>query len=130
MAVSIVLFQLDIGGRTIAFDSGDISFGQGETRDLAFNRNGKISTVTVAKAQVTLTIRGGTSADLAAVEAERENNIDALIAGTEVTQNIDIGGKMIGNALLKQVNPSGPITIQGTTNFETIELVYESADYS
>lgn len=126
MAVNVQFFTF----RGYAFDSGDISYGEAESQDININRNSEIQTVQIRKESVTFTLRGATDTDLTAFEDERNTNIDALIAGTAVPENIDILGKTISSALLYSVTPSGPKYINGSTIYESIELEYRSQVWS
>jgi hypothetical protein len=122
MPIPVALFQF----RGKAFDSGDVSFGQAETKDIQINRNGNINKVQIAKESVTFSIKGAIDADLGQFDSERSNNVLGLINGSVIGEDIDILGKTIYSAILTRVSPSAPISVNGVTIFEQIELEYAS----
>ena len=126
MTIPVILFTF----RGYAFDSGDISFGEAETRDIQINRNGDINTVQIRKESATFTLRGATDVDLIKFEAERANNVINLINGSAIGEDIAILGKTLFSALLYSVQPSAPISVAGNTIYEQITLEYRSQKWS
>lgn len=131
MPVTVSLFTLDIGGRTFAFDTGDISFGDAETKEVQKNVGTDIVKFTLRKRQVTFTIRGANSGDLTALYQERDNNITQLVnaSGAVAGTDIAIGADTIYSALLLDVQAGPPITIAGVPIVEQVQVRYDSQVY-
>lgn len=130
MPIDVALYQKEINGRTYAFDTGDISFGDAGTKDVLRNTGIDIVSVQLRKRQVTFTIRGATGADLANLYAERDNNIIQLLTSTTVLgEDIQIGQDTIYKALLLDVQSGPPITVAGQALIESIQLRYDSQVY-
>lgn len=126
MTLGVTFFQL----RGYAFKQDAISFGDGESLDININRGGVVNKIPIKKRTVTLTIVGATDTDLVQLQNERDNNISGLINGSAVPENINILGYIIEQALLTEVKPSAPITVNGFNIFDKIELTFESQVYS
>jgi len=132
MPVTVALYTKIIGGRQFAFDTGDISFGQAENKDVLKNVGIDIVKITLQKRQVTFTIRGANAGDLAALYTTRENNITRLVNANGLVQGEDlqIGGDVIYNALLLDVQAGPPITVQGVPIIESVQVRYDSQVYT
>lgn len=126
MAISAVFYQKN----GYAFKPESISFGDGETLDVKINRNGTINTIPIIKRQVTLSLEGATNVTLSTFQNERDDNIAGLIAGSTTGEDMDIMGYLIEKAVLTKVTPSAPITVNGITVFDKIDLQYDSQVYS
>lgn len=126
MGIPVTLFQYD----DLAYDSGDISFGEGENKELNINTGTQIVKANIVKFSVTFKARGCTGANLAQLEAKREDTIKGLLRGNTAGETINVFGKVITNAHLMKVTPSAPITVDGITLFESIDLEYVSQDYA
>ena len=116
--------------RGMAFDSGDITFGEAENKDIFINRAGTINKVNIKKDSVTFKIRGGTDVNLAAFEQEREDTVIGLINGTATPEDIDILGRTVSSAVLTKVTPSAPLSVAGNTIYESIDLEFQSQVWS
>lgn len=132
MPITVALFSLNIGGRDFAFDTPDISFGDGNTKDVERNIGSDILKFTLRKRQVTLTIRGATKDDIEGIYAELENNINRLLNanGPVAGTNIVIGADTIENAILLSVQSGPPITIGGVPVIEQVQVRYDSQSYT
>jgi hypothetical protein len=126
MAIPVTLFQYD----GLAYDSGDISFGETENKEISINTGTTIIKVSLPKFTVTFKARGCKGSDLATLEAKREASINGLLSGNTGGETINIFGKVITNAHLTKVTPTAPITVNGHTLFESIDTEYVSQDYS
>jgi len=126
MPIQVSLFQF----KGYAFNPDDISFGDSETKDILINRNGAIQTVSLRKETVTFSLKGATDTDLQMLEQERVNNTVGLINGSVSGEDINILGKTIYNAFLYRVAPTGPITVNGITVFDSIEMEYRSPEFT
>lgn len=117
-------------GRT--YQPEDISFGDGETKDILINggAKGTNTTIKIKKQQVTLTLRGGSDDDMVGIQNEREQNIKDLLRKREETEDLDFGGFVVEQALLLDFKPAAPTKIDGITIYETIELTYGSQIFS
>lgn len=131
MPIQVALYTKEIGGRQFAFDSGDISFGDAETKEVQRNVGTDIVRFTLRKRQVTFTIRGATSNDIQGLYGERADNINRLVAATGIVpgEDIDIGGETIFNALLLDVQAGPPITVAGVPVIEQVQVRYDSQVY-
>lgn len=131
MPIAVALFQKNIGGTNYAFDTGDISFGDAETKEVLRNIGTDIVKIPLRKRQVTFTIRGANSANLQSLYAARDNSINTLInaAGTITGENIPIGADVIYNALLLDVQAGPPITVAGQALVEQVTVRYDSQVY-
>lgn len=128
MPIQVALYSKQIGGKTFAFDTGDISYGDAGTKEVPINVGVDVLTVTLRKRQVTFTIRGATGADLQNLYTERDNVITQLINATApVTgEDIQIGEDIIYSALLKDVQAGPPINVGGRSIIEQLTVVYDS----
>lgn len=135
MPAKLEYFSLEVGGtgqpgtgRIFAFDTGDISFGEDENRQVPKNLGDNILNLTFRKENVTLTVRGANNADFEFLEALKNANRDTLIRATTSIdgEDITIGAKVIENALLLDVQPSAPILVLGDAIYESIALTFSS----
>lgn len=115
--------------RGFAFKPDAISFGDGETIDININRNSTINTIPIKKKTMQLTIVGGTDQDLISLQNERDNNVSGLINGSAITENINVLGYVILDALLTEVVPSAPIQVAGNNIFDNIVLTFSSQTF-
>lgn len=131
MPISVALFQKVIGGRQFAFDTGDIAFGDAETKEVLKNTGVDIAKIPLRKRQVTFTIRGANAGDIQSLYAARENTILRLVNATGVVQgeDIQIGADKIYNALLIDVQAGPPITVAGIPLIEQVTVRYDSQVY-
>lgn len=132
MAIPVEFFKFTVApGLTLTFPPDTISFGEAETQEVAINgrSKGTITKVNLKKRQVTLSAQGVTSPELAVIQNKRDNNIKALLRGTETTSDLTFGTFVVEDALMTDYNPSAPKTVDGITIYETIELVYTSMVY-
>lgn len=131
MPVAVSLYTKTIGGRQFAFDTGDISFGDKETKEVMKNVGTDIAKIPLKKRQVTFTIRGANAADIQALYAERDDTITRLVNATGVVEgeDIEIGADTIYNALLMNVTAGPPITVAGVPLVEQVQVVYDSQVY-
>lgn len=131
MPIQVALYTKTIGGRQFAFDTGDISFGDAETKDIPRNTGTDITTIQLRKRSVTFTIRGANAADIQAMYGERDDNITQLVtAGTVTGADIEISGDTIYNAYLRQVTPGAPITVAGQPLIEQTTVEFVSQQYT
>lgn len=126
MGIPVTYFQYD----GLAYDSGDISFGDGESKDITINTGTAINKVAITKKTVTFKARGCSGANLAGLEAKRDAAISQMLRGGAAGENINVLGKVIENAYLSKVTPSAPITVDGIVNFESIDTEYVSQVFS
>ena len=128
MPINVSLFQKIIGGKQYAFDTGDISFGDAESKNVVKNVGTDILQFTLRKRQVTFTIRGANAADVASLNQAREDSILQVVNATEpVTgEDIPIGGDTIYSAILVDVQAGPPIGIGSTSLVEQVSVVYNS----
>lgn len=128
MPIGVALFTQQIGGKQYAFDTGDISFGDAETKDVDRNVGTDIINFTLRKRQVTFTIRGANAADVQSLVQAREDSILQLVNATEPVTGEDIvlGGDTIYSAILVDVQAGPPINIGSTSLVETVEVTYDS----
>lgn len=124
-AIEVELFTF----REFAFEPGDISFGDGETKDVIINSNGKLNKVQISQPTITFTIKGAIASDVEAFDAERANNIRALLNRNLSGETIEIAGKTITNSWLARVTPSAPIKVGGIEILESLQLEFRSQDY-
>jgi hypothetical protein len=132
MAIPLEFFKHTVAsGLTLTFPPDTISFGEAETQEIAINgrTKGTITKVNLKKRQATLSAQGVTSPELALIQNQRDNNVRALLRGTEVTSDLVFGAFVIEDAILTDYTPSAPKTVDGITIYETIELVYTSMVY-
>lgn len=131
MPVQVSLYQQQIGGRTFAFDSGDISLGDGETKEILRNVGNDIVRFTIKKREITFTIRGANATDITSLYAERDNNITQLVnaTGPVTGQDIEFGGDTIYSALLLDIQAGAPITVAGVPIIEQVQVIYRSQVY-
>ncbi len=115
-----------------SFGPEDISFGEGNTLEVPINGGeaGTIDNVQLVKRQLTLSLKGATEADVTSLEATRANNVLALLNKNLETTNIEIGGYSIEKAYINKVTPSGPQKVNGTTLFNSVEIIVSSRVYS
>lgn len=132
MPITVALFNKTIGGRQFAFDTGDIAFGDAETKDVVRNLGTTITTITLRKRNVTFTIRGANAADITTLYTARDNVTNQLVnaTGPVAGEDIPIGGDVIYNALLKDVQAGPPITIAGVPVIESVTVRYDSQDWT
>lgn len=131
MPIEIALFQKEIGGRLFAFDTGDIAFGDGQTKDILRNVGTDIVTFQLRKRQVTFTIRGANGPDIQALYSERDNNILRLVNATGPVEGEDItvGGEIIYSALLLDVQAGPPIRVAGVPIIEQVAVRFDSQKF-
>lgn len=131
MPITVALYQKQIGGRTYAFDTGDISFGDAETKEVLKNTGVDIVRIPLRKRQITFTIRGVNASDIQTLEAARENAITQLVNATGVVtgEDIVVGATTIYNALLLDVQAGPPITVGGIPLVEQVQVRYDSQSY-
>lgn len=129
MAIPVQFYTMERGGQVYAFKPESISFNDGESLDIKINANGNVNTVQIKQREVTLTLEGARDVDLQAFENERENGVLGLINGAAITENMNIFGYIVYDALLTNVNPTAPIQVAGRTLFDSIELTYTSQSY-
>lgn len=131
MPITVALYQKTIGGRTYAFDTSDISFGDAETKEVLKNTGVDIVKIPLRKRQVTFTIRGVNSGDIQTLFTARENTITQLVnaTGTVSGEDIAIGADTIYNALLLDVQAGPPITVGGIPLVESVTVRYDSQSY-
>jgi len=132
MAIPVEFFKFTVAPElTLTFPPDTISFGEAETQEVAINgrSKGTITKVNLKKRQVTLSAQGVTSPELAVIQNTRDNNIKALLRGTETTSDLTFGTFVVEDALMTDYTPSAPKTVDGITIYETVELVYTSMVY-
>lgn len=127
MAIAHELFTLD----GISYAPGDISFGEGETLEVAVNGldQGFITNVPLYKPQLTLTARGVTQINLDALQAVELKNKEDLLYNRLELRDINIGGFVIQGAYLAKITPSGFQIVGNRTIFDSVELLYNSPFY-
>lgn len=126
MGIPVVYFQFD----GLAYDSGDISFGDGESKDITINTGTTINKVTLTKKTVTFKARGCSGSDLAILESKRDAAISQMLRGGAPGADINILGKVIESAYVSKVTPSAPIKVDGIVIFESIDTEYTSQVFS
>ncbi|MEM9149375.1 MAG: hypothetical protein AAGB19_02835 [Cyanobacteria bacterium P01_F01_bin.3] len=128
MPINVSLFQRNINGIQYAFDTGDINFGDADTKDIVKNIGNDILSFTLRKRQVTFTIRGANSANVQSLIQAREDSILQVVNATEPVQGEDIviGGDTIYSAILVDVQAGPPIGIGSTSLVEQVTVVYDS----
>lgn len=126
MGIPVTYFSYD----GLAYDSGDISFGDGESKEITINTGTAINKVNLTKKTVTFTARGCSNANLTALEAKRDAAVRSMLRGQTPGVNINVLGFTIEKAYLSKVTPSAPITVDGITNFESIAVEYSSSVFS
>lgn len=131
MPVSVALYQKEIGGRTFAFDTGDISFGDAETKEVLKNISTDILRIPLRKRNVTFTIRGANATDIETLYAARDNTITQLVNATSAVagEDIVIGGDTLYNCILIDVQAGPPITVAGIPLIEQVTVRYDSTVY-
>lgn len=131
MPIDVALFQKNIGGKDFAFDTGDISFGDAETKQIPKNVGTDILIIPLRKREVTFTIRGANSADITALFAARESSINQIVNATEalVGEDIPIGADTIYGALLIDVQAGPPIKVGTTFIVEQVTVVFRSTKF-
>lgn len=131
MPISVALYQKQIGGTTYAFDTGDIAFGDAQTKEVLKNTGVDIVTIPLRKRNVTFTIRGVNAANIEALETAREDAINQLVNATGLVQGEDIviGATTIYNALLLDVQPGAPIIVGGIPLVEQVQVRFDSQRY-
>lgn len=131
MPINVSLFTKTIGGTQYAFDTGDISFGDAETKEVVKNVGTDILSFPLRKRQVTFTIRGANAANITSLYQAREDSINQLVNATEpVTgEDIVIGGDTIYGAILIDVQAGPPIQIGSTSLVEQVSVVYNSTQF-
>lgn len=131
MPINVSLFQKVIGGTQYAFDTGDISFGDAETKEVVKNVGTDILSFTLRKRQVTFTIRGANAANITNLYQAREDSILQVVNATEPVTGEDIvlGGDTIYSAILVDVQAGPPIGIGSTSLVEQVSVVYDSTVY-
>lgn len=132
MPIEVALFQKNIGGKNFAFDTGDIAFSDGETKNILKNTGTGIVTIPLRKRQITFTIRGANSSDIQSLFAARDNSVLALInaTGDIAGENIVIGVDTIEGTLLTQAQAGPPITVAGIPLIEQTTVRYDSQVYA
>jgi hypothetical protein len=128
MPIKVALFSKEIGGNPYAFDTGDIAFGDAETKEVTKNVGSGIVKFTLRKRQVTFTIRGVNAAQITNLYAERDNSVLRLVSAVgEVTgEDITIGADTIYSALLLDVQAGPPTEIAGIPLIEQVTVRYDS----
>lgn len=128
MSIQVALYTREIGGRQYAFDTGDIAFGDAETKEVDKNVGTDILSIPLRKRQVTFTIRGANAADVEALTQARSQSILDIVNATEplTGEDIQIGGDVILGAILIDVQAGPPIGIGGTSLVETVAVTYNS----
>lgn len=131
MPIDVALFQKNIGGKDFAFDTGDIAFGDAETKQIPKNVGTDILTIPLRKREVTFTIRGANSADIIALFAARESSINQIVNATEplAGEDIPIGADTIYGALLIDVQAGPPIKVGTTFIVEQTTVVFRSTRF-
>jgi hypothetical protein len=131
MPINVSLFTKTIGNRQYAFDTGDISFGDVESKQLVKNVGTDILQFTLRKRQVTFTIRGCNAADVQALNQAREDSILQVVNATEplTGEDIVLGGDTLYGAILVDVQAGPPIGIGSTSLVEQVSVVYNSTVY-
>lgn len=114
----------------LAYEGSDISFGDGESKEITINTGTAINKVSITKKTVTFTARGASGADLTGLQGKRDAAIRALLRGGTPGSDINILGMVVEQAYCSKVSPSAPITVDGITIFETIAVEYTSSVYS
>lgn len=132
MPIEVALFQKNIGGKNFAFDTGDIAFSDGETKNILKNTGTGIVTIPLRKRQVTFTIRGANSSDIQSLFQARDNSVLALInaTGDIAGEDIVIGADLIEGTLLTQAQAGPPITVAGIPLVEQTTVRYDSQVYA
>jgi hypothetical protein len=128
-AIAVELYTKTINGVVFAFEPGDISIGDGKTKEVIINSGGKLTDVTLTQPTITFTVKGAIGPDVESFDALRSANILSLLNRTAVGETIQISGKIITNAVLLKVTPSAPINVAGIPIIETVALEYKSLDY-
>jgi len=125
MAVNVSFYQL--AGYAVLPE--DISFGTGGG-NLGFqvNNGTKITDIELVKRSVTFTLKGVPQAILGTLESMRENGLDTLISGAS-GDNLDIGGFVVTNAVLRTVTPKKIITVNSQSLCD-VDVEYQSMDYT
>lgn len=127
--ISVELFTKTINGQVFAFEPADISFGDGESKEVLINSGGKITKVSISQPTVTFTVKGAIASDVVSFDALRGDNVLALLNRTAIGETIEIAGKTITNAYLAKVTPSAPMKVAGIEVIESVQLEYRSMDY-
>jgi hypothetical protein len=128
MPIDVDLFTLDIGGRQYAFDTGDISYGDAETKEVPKNLGTSIINLSFRKRNVTFTIRGANGTDLENLYQTVDDNKLALVNATApVTgEDLQIGADTIYDALLLDVQAGPPLNVGGNSIIEQVQVRYDS----
>lgn len=128
MAISFKYFTFDVDGIIYAVKPDGISFGEAETEEVLINggSDGTVTTVTIKKREVTLTVEGATDADLSRIQNKRDENILDLINRRASLQDLSFGGFVVEQALITDFTPSAPKTVDGIGIFDNIEVVFTS----
>lgn len=131
MPIDVALYTKTIGGKQFAFDTGDISFGDAETKDVVKNVGTDILSFSLRKREVTFTIRGANASDLTALFTARDNSINQIVSATEplTGEDIAIGADTIFSALLVDVQAGPPIKIGDTFLVEETSVVFRSTKF-
>lgn len=128
-SIEVELFTKEINGQVFAFEPADISFGDGESKDILINSGGKLTKVNISQPTITFTVKGAIASDVESFDALRSANILALLNRTAVGETIAIAGKQITNAVLLKVTPSAPMKVANIEIIESVQLEYKSLDY-
>lgn len=64
VGISVELFMKTINGQIFAFEPADISFSDGQTKDILINSSGKITQVSITQPTVTFTVKGTITSDV------------------------------------------------------------------
>lgn len=131
MPVDVALYTKEIGGRQFAFDTGDIAYADGETKNILKNIGTNIATIPLRKRQITFTIRGANASDIQTLFQARDNSIITIVnAAGEITgEDITIGADTIYNTLLILAQAGPPITVAGIPLVEQTTVRYDSQKY-
>ena len=113
-----------------AFDTGDISFGEAENKQISINYGGNIEQINIRRRSIQFTIRGALETDVVALDQVREDNIRAMIARQDLGVDFNVAGIQIYKGYLADVTPSGSITVEGTEILESLQLTYNARRWS
>jgi predicted ester cyclase len=128
MAISFKYFTFAVDGVIYAVKPDGVSFGDGESVDIAINggSDGTVTNIPITKKQVTLSVEGVTDIDIARIQNKRDENIRDLINRRAVTQDLNFGGYVIEKSLITQFTPSAPKIVDGIGVFDKMDIVFSS----
>lgn len=132
MGLTVEYFSIQIGKNTYALDTGDIQIGTAQTKDIPKNLGTRIATIPLKQDQVTFTIKGINTADMANLSAARDDSVRRIVhaVGQIQGKDIDLGGYVVENALLLSVEPSAPIIVDGISLMEQVSVRFDSQNYN